>query len=363
LPDAVRPVWLVHWGPATSDTGSQRTLAIIRHLRKTRPVTFVDVGDRQLAPESPFNAEIDKYVFFGEPVLMSNTWRRTLPDLWVKRHRSIGDRIAAAAMRSGAELLYLCAWNLAPTHPLPGDMKIVWDADAPSVYHSSRSKARSVHPFARAHSAWLASRYRRFERSLGDCVDRLSVPGLLDEEALRTHGFSNVSLVPNEVVAVALMGLEKRFDFGFLGSKWAPNADGLRWFLHDVWPAVLRTHPAATLAVAGTVPVPQTRGVIQLGRVDDKAAFYGSVSAIIAPVDYGSGTQMKLLEIAGLPTPIFASSFSKRSTGLTNMTSFESAFDWAEGLRRHLDGERGETRPASVPTVGDALDELLEELS
>lgn len=362
MPDEDRPVWLAHWGPAVPDTGSQRTLSIIRHLRQRHPVTFVDVGDKRLAPDDPFHAEIDQYVFFGEPVFMPNAWRRTFPDVWIARHRSIGDRIAAAASQSEAELLYLCTWNLAPTHPFPGDMKIVWDADAPSVYHATRSRSRSVPAVSRAHSAWLASRYRRFERSLGDCVDRLTVPGSLDVEAFTACGFTNVLLIPNEVVPVQPTGADVRYDFGFLGSKWAPNADGLRWFLRDVWPKLLSTHPKATLAVAGTVSVPPAPRVTALGRVDDKSAFYGSVSAVIAPVDYGSGTQTKLLEIAGLPKPVYGTTFSQRSTGLTNVTALDSAHEWVEALQRHLEGEAGNVRPQAAPTVGDALNEMLEEL-
>ena len=39
---------------------------------------------------------------------------------------------------------------------------------------------------------------------------------------------------------------------GFIGAlNWEPNLDGLKWFLKEVWPHVIKSHPDAQLFIAG----------------------------------------------------------------------------------------------------------------
>ncbi|MBY0396296.1 MAG: glycosyltransferase, partial [Thermoleophilia bacterium] len=83
---------------------------------------------------------------------------------------------------------------------------------------------------------------------------------------------------------------------------YAPNAHGLRRFLKECWPRVLKAVPDATLDVAGRMPpalvelCAASPGVRTLGFVTDLASVYASCVAAVAPVYYGGGTKIKVLE-------------------------------------------------------------------
>lgn len=95
----------------------------------------------------------------------------------------------------------------------------------------------------------------------------------------------------------------------FVGSRTAPNSDGLRWFLDAVWPQLASAAPALRLDVVGTVAadfVPRTvpRGVRLHGLVPDLAPFYSRAGIVISPLRFGSGLKIKLVEALALGKPM-----------------------------------------------------------
>ncbi|MBX5466955.1 MAG: glycosyltransferase family 4 protein [Firmicutes bacterium] len=77
-----------------------------------------------------------------------------------------------------------------------------------------------------------------------------------------------------------------------------PNRSGLRRFLAQVWPEVLRVHRDAELWVAGSgaIPAALPAGVRWLGPMEDLAPLYAGAWAAVAPVEFGAGTKTKVLE-------------------------------------------------------------------
>lgn len=97
----------------------------------------------------------------------------------------------------------------------------------------------------------------------------------------------------------------------FVGSRTAPNSDGLRWFLDQVWPAVTERRPGVMLEVAGSVchdftdkPFP---GVRFLGVVKDLDALYREAGVVISPLRFGSGLKVKLIEAMAKGKAVVAS--------------------------------------------------------
>jgi sugar transferase (PEP-CTERM/EpsH1 system associated) len=91
---------------------------------------------------------------------------------------------------------------------------------------------------------------------------------------------------------------------------YAPNDEGMRWFVSQVWPLVRRRRPDASLAIVG--PNPRARlcalcaqaGSIELtGRVPDVREWLWGAAVGIAPLLVARGVQNKALEAvaAGLP--------------------------------------------------------------
>lgn len=92
--------------------------------------------------------------------------------------------------------------------------------------------------------------------------------------------------------------------------NYAPNEQGIRWFISNVWPIVRERRPAATLAIVGADPPKSLRalcardGRIELtGRVPDVRPWLWTSAVSIAPLHVARGVQNKALEAiaAGLP--------------------------------------------------------------
>lgn len=98
----------------------------------------------------------------------------------------------------------------------------------------------------------------------------------------------------------------------FVGSRTAPNSDGLKWFLETVWPQVAAVNPAVRLDVVGTVAADfdsskMPSGVRLRGLVPDLAPFYRHAGIVISPLRFGSGLKIKLVEALAWGKPMVAS--------------------------------------------------------
>lgn len=95
-----------------------------------------------------------------------------------------------------------------------------------------------------------------------------------------------------------------------------PNAEGLTWFCREVWPLVLRRHPACTLRVIGQPPpalaplVAHTPNARWLGPLQHEEADRQVLESdlVISPIRFGSGIKMKNLVAMGMGLPVVATS-------------------------------------------------------
>jgi polysaccharide biosynthesis protein PslH len=88
-----------------------------------------------------------------------------------------------------------------------------------------------------------------------------------------------------------------------------PNVEGALWLAREVWPLVRRQRPGARLTLAGRAPPPAIQALAAddvrvPGTVDDLRPLYARSSLVVAPIFWGSGVRIKLLEAlaCGLPT-------------------------------------------------------------
>lgn len=103
--------------------------------------------------------------------------------------------------------------------------------------------------------------------------------------------------------------------------SYSANASGLQHFLDRCWPLVRAAVPAARLVIGGRLPTRlQQRwqrypAVDLIGFVDDLARFYAQARACLAPVYFGGGTNIKVIEAAAhgracAVTPVAARGFA-----------------------------------------------------
>jgi len=108
---------------------------------------------------------------------------------------------------------------------------------------------------------------------------------ILAEHAIESPEMLGPPAMPNEIL--------------FVGNLYEPNVDGLRAFLNNVWPFILKNHPETKLNVCGRVcqgALLRSPGVFYLGEVPDLRPYYAAATVVINPVMYGSGLKIKTVE-------------------------------------------------------------------
>jgi glycosyltransferase involved in cell wall biosynthesis len=108
-------------------------------------------------------------------------------------------------------------------------------------------------------------------------------------------------------------------DFAAFFNAWAgvsqPNADGLRWFLDEVYPHLTESWGEVPLTIVGT-PRPKEfdqRGlpsVKTIGWVEDLAAVYRGAAVAIAPMRWGAGVKGKVGEAWSYGVPVVMTSIA-----------------------------------------------------
>lgn len=102
----------------------------------------------------------------------------------------------------------------------------------------------------------------------------------------------------------------------FTGSmNWMPNIEGVKYFLQEVWPLVLRSIPNALFVVVGKSPpvaltqlASQVRGVQFTGFVDDVRPYVHAAHAFVIPLFVGGGTRIKAFEAMAMGCPLVSTS-------------------------------------------------------
>jgi glycosyltransferase involved in cell wall biosynthesis len=113
---------------------------------------------------------------------------------------------------------------------------------------------------------------------------------------------------------------KRRYSAGFLGSDAIFNLEGLLMFVYQTLPEIRRQNPNFSFAVAGGIsdvfklamPDHEHAGVTVVGRLSQPAEFYRSVSAVVVPLQNGTGVSLKTLEAASYQIPVLATPIGAR---------------------------------------------------
>lgn len=99
-----------------------------------------------------------------------------------------------------------------------------------------------------------------------------------------------------------------------LGSMdWAPNVEGMTWFLNEVWQKMRHRLPQAHCYVAGKNMPPAMQKMANeqvhvVGEVDDVVEFSLSKNILVVPLQSGGGIRIKILEAMALGKTIITTS-------------------------------------------------------
>ncbi len=161
-------------------------------------------------------------------------------------------------------------------------------------------------PILRFYYSNLSKRIIRFERNILSQSDGILPITERDYQAFKNFGIT----LPMEVAPVAVELINTRRNLTqqraimFLGAlDWAPNQEGIIWFVEKVWPFVLNKNAYLVFHIAGrNAPLwlqkklTDTRNVLFHGEVEKSSDFLETADIMVVPILSGSGMRVKIIE-------------------------------------------------------------------
>ncbi|MEZ4867735.1 MAG: glycosyltransferase family 4 protein [Caldilineaceae bacterium] len=205
-------------------------------------------------------------------------------------------------------------------------------------------------PLKRALLALEARKLARFEMGACRQFDRVAWVSNEDYAALQRRLPNNAAPVPKTAMipicvnpqdepAIVRQSAGRRVTF-LGGLHWPPNAEGIQWFVQEVWPQVHAQAPDAILTVIGKHPPAalQEGAVPNLqitGYVDDPAPFLAETAAFIVPLHAGGGMRVKILDAWAWGLPIVSTTTGAEGIDICpgeNILIADSATEFAQAL-------------------------------
>jgi polysaccharide biosynthesis protein PslH len=243
------------------------------------------------------------------------------------------------------------------------DSRLVLDMHNIESALLTRYADRQRDPLRKGYARLTAGKLERYEHAAAPAFARILTCSDVDARyVIDRLGYSNVAVVPNGVDLdrfAPRAGREESNTLVFVGRMdYVANHDAMMFFCRSVLPRVWRSVPEARLYVVGHDP---SRAIQQLARdprilvtgsVPDVAEFVARAAVVVAPLRYGSGTRLKILEAmamakAVVATPLGCEGIEARPG--EEIVVAESAADQARALvellqdreRREAIGQRG----------------------
>lgn len=245
-------------------------------------------------------------------------------------------------------------------HALPASAVMPRVIDAHNVENVvvQRLAANERRPWRRTLMTWQARKTERTEKATYAAFDHCIAVSAVDRaqiEALVPR--LRVTVVPNGVDVKAFAvnrTIRDRNLIVFVGSMdWAPNVEGVTWFVRHVLPAIRRTRPATRFVVVGRRPAPRliralgNAHVRFTGTVDDVRPFVEPAGVVVVPLLSGSGTRLKILESWAMGKGVVSTRVGAEglpAAHAVNLMLADGAEEFAQGVTELLDDERAVVR-------------------
>lgn len=153
----------------------------------------------------------------------------------------------------------------------------------------------------------LSVRIKRFERRLLNAYDVVVPITERDGDILNAMGNSQPMHVSQTGIDTSVLfpnakNLEYPSLFHIGSLEWAPNQEGLVWFIENCWAEIHERYPDLKCYVAGRNAPPwlvkkfEVPNFVFLGEVADAYEFMNSKAIMLVPLFSGSGMRIKIIE-------------------------------------------------------------------
>lgn len=246
---------------------------------------------------------------------------------------------------------------------------------------------RQHDPLRKIYARLTAAKLDRYERAAAPAFTRILTCSDLDARyATDRLGYSRAAVVPNGVDRdhfAPQPGREQPDTLVFVGRMdYVANHDAMVFFCRSVLPRVWRSVPKTRLYIVGHEPsraiqrLSRDPRIVVTGSVPDVAEFVARATVFVAPLRYGSGTRLKILEAMAMAKAVVATPLGCEGIDARpgeEIVVAESPKDQARALvellrdrvRREEIGQRGRElvlRKYTWAQIGSRLLELYREL-
>lgn len=210
------------------------------------------------------------------------------------------------------EGLYVCPYI--PIIRKYSDAKIVYRAH--NIEHEIWERTAALSSgLKRFYLKILAKRIKVFEKSFINSYD-LIVPIterdgiMLDKMGNKRPSHVSPTGIETTILIPHSKNLEHPSLFHIGSLDWAPNQEGLIWFIEKCWPKIHEKFPELKFYLAGRnapdwlIKRFQAPNVVYEGEVEDAYQFMNSKSIMVVPLFSGSGMRIKIIEGMALGKPI-----------------------------------------------------------
>lgn len=152
----------------------------------------------------------------------------------------------------------------------------------------------------------LAKRLKAYEYEVLNKFDAIATITELDSDTYKKMGCTSPIIhipfgIDLQKYKVDTTHLQKPSVFHIGAMDWRPNADGINWFLKNIWIKVSEKNSSIKLYLAGR-NMPEwllqlkMKNVVIEGEVADSHQFINSKSIMIVPLNSGGGMRVKIIE-------------------------------------------------------------------
>ena len=288
------------------------------------------------------------------------TWATQSPSKWSLLCTALRNPLTPASMKpyvvgqAMQTILASGSWDAmvydglhAACHGLTGGRYKAPPLAPPVIYRAHNREAQSwqrsafqaSNPLVRWYLQWQAWVVRRFEDSLVRSA-LLAAVSQQDLELFGPHARGRVVPIGYEFEAPPTAPPSNCPQILFVGKlDWAPNHQGLRWFLQRVWPAVSSLRTDLELVVAGSG---EPGDLLTLLRAAPHCRFIGCAERLdllyrgawlcLVPIFYGGGTRVKAIEAASFGRAVLSTKIGVEGLGLSSYLEAESEPQWIAQL-------------------------------
>ncbi|HXF70849.1 MAG TPA: glycosyltransferase [Thermoflexus sp.] len=317
-----RILWVMGWFPLPPDKGVRIRLSqLLDTLAAHHRLTLVVLADPEAEVEryqEELAARCEEVHIFPRREFQPSRWR-AIRGFFASAPRWLVDVERPEVHDCVRRLIQERAFDLAIASQLPsalyvralrGIPKILDEVESGLFLDQVRCASNPLRRVRRMLMWWKYARFlRRLSREFTVCtvvsaVEARILQGIAPE--------ARVAVIPNGIDLVRYQGVEvvpepDTLIFTGAPTYWA-NRDALAFFAEAIWPEILRQRPGTRLWITGRMPegmaLPRPPGWIYTGYLKDIRPWVARAWVMVAPLRFGGGTRLKILEAMALGTPV-----------------------------------------------------------